>query len=59
MSFHGIEQLAREIAGDERDPHVQVRRLIQWMHQAFEWTATDYQQRTVCIRKCIKLQVGP
>lgn len=47
VSVHGIERLAREIAGDERDRHIQVRRLIQWMHQVFEWTATDYQQRTV------------
>ena len=41
-----VEKLAREMVGSERDAFAQCRRLIQWMHQGFEWTVTDYQGRT-------------
>ena len=42
-----VEDLARAVVGEDRNPLSQCRRLIAWMYREFEWSASDYQHRTL------------
>ncbi len=42
-----IDTLARRIARDSGDSTERAQRLVTWINTEFNWTATDYQQRTV------------
>ncbi len=42
-----INDLARQVVADDRATASQCRTLINWMFAEFEWSATDYQHRTV------------
>ncbi len=46
MSVH-INDLARQVVADDPATASQCRTLINWMFAEFEWSATDYQHRTV------------
>lgn len=41
-----IDTLARRIAGDSGSSTERAQRLVTWINTQFNWTATDYQQRT-------------
>ena len=42
-----LESLARDVAGRTDDARSQCRQLVEWMHTEFEWSATDYQHRSL------------
>jgi len=41
-----IDELAARVAGRDGNSLDRTRRLVRWINTGFEWTATDYQQRT-------------
>lgn len=42
-----LKTYANEIVVGEASPFARARKLLQWLSSNFEWTATDYQSRTV------------
>jgi len=42
-----IDSLSPQVAGDSGSSLDRAQRLITWINTTFDWTATDYQQRTV------------
>lgn len=44
---NAIENLSNQIAGPDGSVSERAQRLTDWLHVAFEWVATDYEQRTV------------
>lgn len=42
-----LEDVARDVMGRTEDPRSQCRQLIDWMYAEFEWSATDYQHRSL------------
>jgi len=41
-----IDALARQVAGEKGTSVERTQRLVTWMNTNFDWTATDYEQRT-------------
>jgi hypothetical protein len=42
-----VKQIALRVAGGEGSSLQRAQRLLQWMHETFEWTENDYAPRTV------------
>ena len=47
-----VEELARTVVGEDRDPLSQCRQLITWMSAEFEWSATEYRLTRPRKRPC-------
>lgn len=43
----GVPEIAASVAGDGGSSYARAQKLVAWVNDHFEWTATDYEQRTV------------
>ena len=53
ISQKTIKETALDVAGQQGSALIKTHRIVDWMHNSFEWSYTDYQNRSV--REIIQL----